>query len=316
MGKLWKRLSGASPAKASSASQQQQAMAHPLSADLSATAERAAAAAASAQATSAALFKAAEDGDEASVDTAIAAGAQVNCEDKIGRTPLLYAARGGRLRVCQHLVRLGADVLSSDRDGRNALHYSARRGHTDVARWFIGQGLSVARTDVHALTPLHQATLGKNAAMVDMLLRAGSDLHARDANGCTPFKLAKRFEHDASESGKAVVECLLAWDAALRAQQEIARETAAAEQARKDGGAGGGIAVEVVLSGRLGTASSPQLPSNAPQSTSARSASGGTSRRSILDPAVPVATAGVMSPAAAASRLPSLSTSTPDPSKS
>ena len=35
------------------------------------------------------------------------------------------------------------------------------------------QGLSVARTDVHALTPLHQATLGKNAAMVDMLLRAG-----------------------------------------------------------------------------------------------------------------------------------------------
>ena len=79
----------------------------------------------------------------------------------------LEATRGGRLRVCQQLVRLGADVLSSDRDGRNALHYSARRGHVDVARWFIAQGLSVARTDVHALTPLHQATLGKNAAMVD-----------------------------------------------------------------------------------------------------------------------------------------------------
>lgn len=154
--RFWRRLSSPLKPAAQAAAAQQQPGPPPLpmgngsgvqpppfhgagDADLTAAAERAASAAAHAAAVSAALFKAAEDGDDGAIETAIAAGGHVNCEDKIGRTPLLYAARGGRLRVCQHLVRLGADVLSSDRDGRNALHYSARRGHVDVARWFIAQ---------------------------------------------------------------------------------------------------------------------------------------------------------------------------------
>jgi hypothetical protein len=162
----------------------------------------------------AAFFKACEDGDLRRAADFIKAGADpAAVEAKSGRTALLYAARGGRLAMCQFLVKQGADLRASDKDGRDALHYAARRGHTDLGAWLLAQGLSVTSTDVHALTALHQATLGKSPAMCELLLGAGAELFAKDANGNTAFKLAKRFETDADANSKGTVVVLMRWAA-------------------------------------------------------------------------------------------------------
>lgn len=148
-----------------------------------------------------AIFDACERGNKALVDSLFATpGVSVNCEDKVGRTPFLYAARGGQLATLQYLAARGADVTASDKDGRNALHYSARRGHPDVARWLLSCGLPVSQADVHALTPLHQATLGKSYPMIKVLLENGADVNAKDANGCNALKLAQRFDEKGPEN--------------------------------------------------------------------------------------------------------------------
>jgi hypothetical protein len=160
------------------------------------------------------LFRASEAGDLPVLTEILQSGrVSPNVEDKAGRTPLLYAARGGQLRAAMVLVNAGGDVRAVDKDGRNALHYSCRRGHAEVVRWLLNgkSGLSVHTTDAHALTPLHQATLGKAAVVIDLLLRQGADPLARDANGCSALKLARKFAADNSREGAETVAVLERW---------------------------------------------------------------------------------------------------------
>jgi hypothetical protein len=128
-------------------------------------------------------------------------------EDRSNRTCLLYAARGGCLEVLQLLRAAGADLATRDRDSRSALAYAARRGHSGVAAWLLDVGLSAKQSDMHGLTPLHQAVLAKSAPMVELLLARGADPCARDSNGLTAYKLAKRFlPPDQAESRSVLSE--------------------------------------------------------------------------------------------------------------
>ena len=40
-----------------------------------------------------------------------------------GKTPLMYAASGGRLEVVKYLVNNGANVNDKDKDGKFSIHY-------------------------------------------------------------------------------------------------------------------------------------------------------------------------------------------------
>lgn len=51
-------------------------------------------------------------------------------------TPLMYAAWGGNLRLCELLVEEGdADPMYSDKRGQNALHWAAAAGHLNVCKY-------------------------------------------------------------------------------------------------------------------------------------------------------------------------------------
>jgi hypothetical protein len=161
--------------------------------------------------THAAFFKACEEGDIAHVKDALTTGkVRPSSMDKSGRTGLLYAGRGGQLKIVQSLVRAGCPVTSYDKDARNALAYAARRGHVEVASWLISQGVSPNAADIHGLTPLHQAVLGRHTAVCELLLGASADLKVRDSNGNTAYKLAKRFGADDRDDSRAVLLCLRA----------------------------------------------------------------------------------------------------------
>jgi ankyrin repeat protein len=70
-------------------------------------------------------------GDTTAVKLLLEHGADINAEDRSGKTPLMVAAARGRLGVLKVLLREGADVRKVDIQGKTALRYAASRRRSD-----------------------------------------------------------------------------------------------------------------------------------------------------------------------------------------
>ena len=86
-----------------------------------------------------------------------------------------------------HAVRAddsGQDGLTVER------HWSASGAKADTVQLLIKHGADVtARNDTHS-TPLHLASSKGSAESVDLLIQHGSDVNAKDVNQSTPLHLA------------------------------------------------------------------------------------------------------------------------------
>ncbi|VDN97958.1 unnamed protein product [Rodentolepis nana] len=72
------------------------------------------------------------------VEKWIQVGAPLERRDTSGLTPLMNAARGGYLPVCQLLVSRGAK-LDPERNGQTALNMALEFGHTEVSEYLASQ---------------------------------------------------------------------------------------------------------------------------------------------------------------------------------
>lgn len=61
--------------------------------------------------------------------------AYMDSKDADGMTPLMYAAREGRLEIVEYLVQRGADTKAQNNAGWTALALAESNGHTDVIRF-------------------------------------------------------------------------------------------------------------------------------------------------------------------------------------
>jgi ankyrin repeat protein len=121
-------------------------------------------------------------------------------ETKGGMTPLLYAARDGRLAAARRLIEAGADVELADANGIRPLLMAAINNNLDVARLLISKGADVNADDFWGRTPLWAAVEYRNLDMnnndqdsptdngvdrapilefIRTLLDAGADVNAR-----------------------------------------------------------------------------------------------------------------------------------------
>jgi ankyrin repeat protein len=79
-----------------------------------------------------------------------------------GLSPLLYAARDGRLESAQILVAAGADLKQTDPNGITPLLMAITNNHMDVARFLIDRGSDVNVVDWYGRTPLWAAVETRN----------------------------------------------------------------------------------------------------------------------------------------------------------
>merc|ERR1711879_663274 len=124
---------------------------------------------------------------------------------------LLNAAIAGDLVAVKKVVNAGTgmmaafghrvDLNSSDIRGKTALMYAAAFGHVAVVELLLRKGVAVNNGDDTFRTALHHACRRANAQkspeqdalhgeIVDLLLRNGADVEARDHNGCTALMFA------------------------------------------------------------------------------------------------------------------------------
>lgn len=82
-----------------------------------------------------------------------------------GLTPLLYAARGGKLDVARVLIAAGADIKQPEGNEMSPLLMSIVNGYVDVAMLLLDAGADVNTVDFYGRTPLYSAIDYRNLDM-------------------------------------------------------------------------------------------------------------------------------------------------------
>ena len=120
------------------------------------------------------LLQAAQEGNAASVTTALAEGAEVNCRGAKGLTPLLQVLSGptgttnGNRRDCVALLlKNGAEVNATDAQGRTPLIYAVQAGDLETVRLLVDAGAFITLRDrSHKTALLHAAEGGQRQILI------------------------------------------------------------------------------------------------------------------------------------------------------
>ena len=111
-------------------------------------------------------------------------------------TPLLYAARDGRLEIVKNLVAAGADLKLTDANEITPLLMAVANNQVPTARFLIDQGAAINVSDWYGRTPLWSAVEARNMdfdngsfengvdrepllELIEVLLERGADPNAR-----------------------------------------------------------------------------------------------------------------------------------------
>ena len=167
--------------------------------------------------------------DPAVFQVLIDAGADIETEDDMGRSPLHWSCYSGTLAVVKMLVEAGAGVCVADNKeatclilaanfghtetvrylvglkdvdvnheqniGHTALHWAIQEGHCDVMQVLIDAGSDIEAKDEKGRSPLHWSCFSGKIAVVKMLVKAGAGVRFTDNNGITCLIIASRFGH-------------------------------------------------------------------------------------------------------------------------
>lgn len=74
------------------------------------------------------------------VELLLEKNARVNVYDKYRMSPLMYAARDGRVTLCEKLLEHGAEINKQEMRGWTSLSFAASRGHGRVVRTLLDHG--------------------------------------------------------------------------------------------------------------------------------------------------------------------------------
>jgi ankyrin repeat protein len=127
---------------------------------------------------------------------AIQCGADIECRDHYGRTPLYHALTRGHLSLAELLVRQGANVNTQFGKRRQTLlHWAAEQGAYGVASFLLQHQADVNSRRIDGITPLHLAARKGHTYLVNLLLRNGADFDARATGDRIPRDLAIKAGH-------------------------------------------------------------------------------------------------------------------------
>lgn len=140
------------------------------------------------------LLTAADDGDYMTVCEAIEVGADVNAKCSMGWTALICASRRNEYRDSPLIVKIllenGADVNLQDRDGKTPLMSVNYWGSTEISKLLIESGADVNLKDKCGTTALMQKCQDALHDSAKLLIDAGADVNAKNNKGQTALMLA------------------------------------------------------------------------------------------------------------------------------
>ena len=151
------------------------------------------------------LIEVSRIGDYLAVDRYLQQGADVNCRDKDGLTPLIWAAIQGHEEVVRLLLERGGDLEAKNHNGDTALMWASLMGHKDVVDFMLDRGANADLCEPESgVTALMAASAKGHADVAQVLVERGAAVNARDRNGNTALT------HASIKGYAEVVDLLLA----------------------------------------------------------------------------------------------------------
>ena len=105
-------------------------------------------------------------------------------------TLLHYAVGGSNNVIIERLLSLGLDIDSRRSDGATPLMIAARRGRLVAFNALIERKSDRTLKNSNGWTLLHHAAAGGNVNIIEKLHSLGLDIDLRSSDGLTPLKLA------------------------------------------------------------------------------------------------------------------------------
>jgi ankyrin repeat protein len=126
------------------------------------------------------LHWAVHEDDLRTAELLIGAGARVNAANDTGVTPLYLACMNRNAAMVERLLAAGANPNAALLNGETVLMMCARSGTAAAVRALLVRGADVnAKEPLHRQTALMWAVAQRRPDVVEVLLEAGADIHAR-----------------------------------------------------------------------------------------------------------------------------------------
>ncbi|XP_060129102.1 ankyrin repeat and SOCS box protein 3 isoform X3 [Zootoca vivipara] len=132
------------------------------------------------------LFVAAQYGKLESLRILISYGANVNCKAKDRATPLFIAAQEGNNECTELLLSSGADpnLYCNEDEWQLPIHAAAEMGHSNTLRLLIPVTDRLCGSAEGKVSPVYSAVLGGHEDCLELLLKEG---YSPDAQACPVF---------------------------------------------------------------------------------------------------------------------------------
>lgn len=149
--------------------------------------------------------------------------ADVNAEDDLGITALMWATIKGNVEMASLLIGYGADVSKKeyldeewDEDecpeymepesfGNDALLYAAYYNRVEIAELLLEYGADVNSVDIDGWTSLMKSAMGGYLDMVKLLLKYNADRFLIDDDGNTALMWASEAEENSEEIMRLII---------------------------------------------------------------------------------------------------------------
>ena len=143
------------------------------------------------------LSWAAQGGRDTIIKLIIQNGTDIDHRDGGGRTPLSRASENGHMTTVRLLIHEGAKVNTSDRDGWTPLAWASRNGHKEVVTLLVDGGAELNVGIRLGWTPLSWASQYGHVEVSRLLVDKGAEVSSRDEDGWTPLAWALEDGHEA-----------------------------------------------------------------------------------------------------------------------
>ena len=122
------------------------------------------------------------------------AGGEINATIVNRSTPLMQAARLGKLAIAQELIACGAAVDRTNLDGNNALWLACFSGNVQLIDLLIASGIAIDHQNDNGATCLMYAASAGKTEVVAHLLDAGADASLKSLDDFTALDMAANIE--------------------------------------------------------------------------------------------------------------------------